>query len=118
MIHIDRREPFLIRSIVHFHPDGRPIMSAHLFDYGTIEGSDVLAPRRIEMEWLESQSSSKLEFLTMKRFDKPAAEKRFKSPLQRGEEGLGEVIRVDRSSVTPTPAASLPNAQPDAVMER
>ncbi len=117
-IDIDRREPFLVRSIVHFRPDGHPVMSAKLFRYEVIQGSEVLAPRKIEIKWLERQSQVKLEFLTMRRFDKGAAEAYFVSPLQRGEKDLGLKTRVDQSPPTSLPAAALPATQPDAVMER
>ena len=94
-IDIDRREPFLIRSIVLFN-DGHPVVVARLSDYKKIEGSDVLAARKIHMRWLAEDSSATLEFLTMKRFDKDIPQY-FVSPLQAGKEGLGEVLRVDEA---------------------
>lgn len=94
-IDIDRRPPYLVREMVYFDPDGHPTLVAKLGDYREVGGSPVLAPRHIRMEWLDDGSWLDLTFNEMRRFDQPAAEKKFISPRQRGT-SLGEVERVGR----------------------
>lgn len=92
---VDRREPFLVREIVRYTPDGHLLMRAELSRYEPIETSQVLVPRRIEVDWPAREGRAVLEFLALTRFDKPAAERYFVSPLEREEEGLGSIERVD-----------------------
>ena len=93
---------------MYFRRDGHALMHAELSDYQKVSGSTVLAPRRMHIAWLPDKGRLELEFGTMARFDKPAAEIRFRSPLQRGFE-LGTVQRVDRP---PLPATT-PTTHPD-----
>jgi len=116
-IDIDRREPFLVRSIVYFQ-HGRPVTVAKLSRYEVVEGSDVLAPRTIHIDLLEREGSAHLEFLTMKRFDKPGVDRFFVSPRQRGEKDLGEVIQVGREPSASRPTGSRPATQPSPVTQR
>jgi hypothetical protein len=99
-IDIDRFEPFLVRSLVYFSPDGRPIIQAKLDEYQPVTGSSVLAPRKIRIDWLYDRSWVELAFATMQRFDSPAGEKRFRSPREQGLD-LGEERRIDH----PAPAS-------------
>ncbi len=117
-IDIDRREPFLIRSIVYFSLDGHPVVTARLSEYDSVEGSSILVPRRIDIKWIERDSSVRLEFLTMKRFDNQAANKLFRSPRQRGEEDLGRETRIDQPPPPTVPAVLVPATQPQVTIER
>lgn len=94
-INIGRAAPFLVRSLVYFRSTGQPMMQAWLEDYGKIEDSEILAPRKIRIKWLPDRGWVELTFSTMQRFDSPAAEKRFRSPLEQGLD-VGTVRRVDR----------------------
>jgi len=118
-IDIERREPFLVRSIVYFRADGHPFMVAKLSEYKQIQGSTVLAPHKIRIEWRERQDRLELTFREMKRFDQPQAEKTYicRSPLQRGLVDPGCVERVDHPSWPGTRPTSSPAAQPDAVIK-
>jgi len=111
-IHVDRFPPFLIRSITYFRRNGHALMHAKLSDYRQVSGSTVLAPRRMYIDWLPEKGRLELEFATMARFDKPAVEKRFRSPMQQDRE-LGAVQRVDRP---PLPATT-PTTHPDQPTE-
>jgi len=110
---IDRREPFLIREMALFNPDGLPYMTAELSKYKTIEGSDVLAPHRIRIESLSDKYIFRLEIKKIRRFDSQLAEKKYisRSPRQRGE-NLGQVQRIDRPPkplpLTPDSATTRP----------
>jgi len=106
-IDVDRYEPFLVRSLVYFRRDGQPLMQAKLGDYRPIEGSGVLAPRLIRIDWLPDRGWVELTFATMQRFDNPAAQRRFRSPLQQGMD-VGEIRRLDR----PRPPARAPSTLP------
>lgn len=106
-IDVDRYAPFLVRSLVYFRPDGQPMMQAKLGDYRKIDSSSVLAPRSIRIDWLPDRGWVELTFATMQRFDNPAAERRFRSPLQQGMD-VGEIRRLDR----PRPPARAPSTLP------
>lgn len=103
-VDIDRREPFLIREVVYFRRDGRPYLTADLNDYRPIDGTDVRAPRRVRVDWLDSEDWLELTFRKMGTFDTPAqAERAYdkliaRSPRERGEPGLGRQIRVDQGA--------------------
>lgn len=103
-VDLDRAEPFLVRSVVFFKPDGNPWMQAKLSDYRKVEGGGiVMAPHKIRMNWLPDRGWLQLTFDNTKRFDNAAAERRFRSPRQLGYE-LGREVRVDRrESVTRRP---------------
>lgn len=106
-IDVDRHEPFLVKSLVYFRYDGRPIVQARLDDYEPIAGSAVLMPRRIRIDWLPDRGWVELRFTTMQRFAKPEAEARFRSPLERGLD-VGEIRRVDRPTLSGAGAAVKP----------
>lgn len=114
-VDLDRNEPFLVRSVVFFRPDGRPWMQAKLLDYRRVEGGGiVMAPCKIRMDWLPDRGWLELTFDSVKRFDNTAAEKRFRSPRQLGSD-LGREVRVDRppsetSQPTPPPPAETATA--------
>ncbi|MDM8009175.1 MAG: hypothetical protein QUV05_23790 [Phycisphaerae bacterium] len=143
VMEIGRREPYLVQRIVYFHPDGRPTMQVLLSDYRPVEGSEVRAPHKIEMNSLEAGNDNHMtmRFPSLKRFDQPAAERLFVSPMQKGGADLSYVRRVDgwrpqprpvtRPAPQTAPAAgtapsrppdasrpSEPATQPDAVMIR
>jgi len=107
---VDRFAPFLIRSIIYFHKDGHAAMVAKLSDYHKISDSDVLAPHRINIDWLPDKGHTELEFGKMERFDKPAAEKRFLSPLQQ-DKRVGTIERVDYPAL-PATSTTPPSEQP------
>jgi hypothetical protein len=112
---VGRRPPYLIDSIRYFNRDGVPSMLVRLSDYREVEGSKVLAPRRIEMRSLENDNHMTLEFASMKRFEQPEAQKLFISPMQRADRNLSYVRRVDgwRPSSRPVSSpATLPSAMP------
>jgi hypothetical protein len=100
---ISRRPPFLVTTITYYNPQNRPWMRADLLGYRPIEGTLVLAPRRIEVKSLEDASRLTVEFDNMRPSDnRQVEEKRIaRSPLQRGEADIGEIIRMDRSPVVP-----------------
>ena len=113
-IDIDRRAPFLVRSVVYFRPNGKPMMQAELSEYEKIEGSDVLAPRKIRIKWLPDRGWVDLTFTTMLRFESSGASKLFRSPLERGLE-VGTIRRVDRPRPVSRPStapASRPSSRP------
>ncbi len=95
-VRVDREPPYLIREILFYAPDGHPIVSATLSQYGTVRGSTVLAPHRIAMKWLEQDSWLDLEIGRMENAGTGIAgmEKRFIPPLQQGRD-VGVVERVD-----------------------
>jgi hypothetical protein len=101
-IAIDRRAPYLIRGITYRDRGGHCVVRAHLSDYEQVEGSEVLAPRHIFIEWPESGNSLDLTVRSMKRWEKPVDRVFKESPLQAERSGLGEVIRVDRPAIVPT----------------
>jgi len=111
-VNVDRFPPFLIRSVMYFRRDGHPLMLAKLSDYRNISGIDVLAPHHILIDWLTDKGTLALEFGTMERFDKPAAEKRFLSPLRRGLD-VGMVERVDHPPLPET----MPSTRPEPSTE-
>jgi len=94
---ISRRPPFLVSSVTYYDPHGQPWMTARLEEYRPIEGTLVLAPRRIEVQSFQDQSRLRLEFGNMKPSDNQVVEKERieKSPLVRHEE-VGEIVRLDR----------------------
>ncbi len=100
---VSRRPPFLVSGITYYNSDSRPWMKADLLEYRPIEGTLVLAPRRIEVRSLENPSRLTLEFGNMRPWDKPQVEQQriAKSPLQRGED-VGQIIRMDRVPTTHT----------------
>jgi hypothetical protein len=104
VVEIDRRPPFLVRSITYFDPDGRPVMSVDLSEYKQVEDSTVLAPWRVLMRSLENDSRLEMKFLTMRRHKDARAEANFISPMQRGVQDLGRVIRVDDWQLPTRPA--------------
>ena len=112
-IDVDRHEPFLVKSLVYFRHDGRPVVQVGLDDYGPIAGSAVLMPRRIRIDWLPDRGWVELRFTTMQRFDKPEAEARFRSPLERGLD-VGEIRRVDRPTLPGADEAVRPAPQTGA----
>lgn len=91
---IDRKPPFLIRSVTYYTDNGQAYMTALLEDYRSIEGSEVLAPHLIKMAWLQRDSWVDLKFATMERFDSERAETRFTSPRQKDRD-IGRMIRID-----------------------
>lgn len=97
VMEIGRREPYLVQKILYFHPDGRPVMQVLLSDYRLVEGSEVRAPHKIEMDSMEADNDNHmtLRFPSLKRFDQPAADQLFVSPMQKGGAGLSYVRRVD-----------------------
>lgn len=96
---ISRRPPFLVSTVTYYNPASQPWMRAELTDYRPIEGTRVLAPRRIEIRSLEDASRMKLEFSNMKPSDNSRIEQEriLRSPLDR-QENVGEIIRLDRPS--------------------
>lgn len=109
---ISRRPPFLVSGITYYNPEKRPWMRADLLDYRPIEGTMVLAPRRIEVRSLEDASRLTVEFDNLRPSEnRQVEEKRIaRSPLQRGEKDIGEIIRMDRSSSPQARQQSVPPA--------
>jgi hypothetical protein len=100
---VDRRPPYLVRDITYFKEDGHPLALAQLSDYRQVEGSDVKAPHRITVKWVETGNMLNLKISNMRRYEKAGVERVFEeSPRQAGKSGLGEVIRVDRPAVPPS----------------
>lgn len=112
---VGRRPPYLIDSVRHFNRDGVPTMLVGLSDYRKVEGSEVLAPRRIEMRSLENENQMTLQFSEMKRYEQAGVESYFISPMQRGDRNLSHVRRVDGWRPFPRPSsgpATLPSSTP------
>lgn len=104
-VDIDRKAPFLMRETVYFSTDGHPKVVAKLGDYRQVEGSQVLAPHHLRMEWVADGSWLDLRFNRMRRSDDERAEKKFVSPRQRGTH-LGHMEHVGRpeGAAAPNPA--------------
>ncbi|HSW44132.1 MAG TPA: hypothetical protein VLM89_01005 [Phycisphaerae bacterium] len=119
VIDIDRREPFLVRSLVYFGAGGLPVVQARLDDYQSIGDSGVLAPRQIRIDWLPDRGWVELSFTTMQRFDNPAARSRFRSPREQGLD-IGESRRVDRppTAASPLQPASQNTSKPEVQVTR
>jgi hypothetical protein len=96
-VSISRRPPFLVSSITYYNPGGKAWMKADLQDYRPIEGTTVMAPRRIQVQSLDDQSRLTLEFANMRPSDNQAVvqQRIAQSPLQRHED-VGEIVRLDR----------------------
>lgn len=109
-VDVDRTEPCMVQSITYFQPDGRPWLQAKLSSYRRIEGTEILVPGHIRMDWLPNHGWLVLKFDNFKRFDNAAAEKRFQSPRQLGHE-LGDVNRVDKKGPHGRQTASAPAAR-------
>lgn len=97
-VEISRRPPFLVSAITYYNPDQRPWMKALMREYKPIEGTMVFAPRRIEVQSLTDESRMTLEFGNMRPSDNDKVERQriARSPLERGEDDIGQVIRMDR----------------------
>jgi hypothetical protein len=104
-VDIDRREPFLIREVVFFHPDGHPIITAKLSEYGQVPGTAVTAPHHVEMRWLDQDSWLQMQIGKMDNAGEGGLlATKFVSPLSQGRH-VGKVERVDRpASPAPEPA--------------
>lgn len=107
IVSVDRRPPFLIRSIFYYSPEGRPVMQADLRDLVRVGGTDVLVPKEVELRSLQGASHIRLRFTTLQPADNLLVEQQriARSPLERGE-NVGEVIRLDGPEWAP--AASQP----------
>ncbi|MHC4443612.1 MAG: hypothetical protein ACYTF1_13520 [Planctomycetota bacterium] len=110
---IENKEPFLVREIVFFHPNGRPIMLAELSEYKTITGSNILAPHHIKLKNLQNNDWLELKFDKMRRLDRTEAQKKmiFRSPVQSGKYH-GPIERLDEPSKLGSPKFPLPTTQP------
>lgn len=102
-IDVDRDYPYLVSSIVYFHPDGRPLVLARLSNYQEVSGTEVLAPHRIELEWLQAGNSLELQITRFERSDNARVEPEMidQSPLKAGRGDLGHITRVDRPALQP-----------------
>jgi len=97
-VYIDRWQPFLIREIVFSDEYGKEVMRAKLSHYETIEGSNVRVPHRIKLYGPGDKYKIDLDFKKITRFDKPAAEVKFISPMEQGKKNLGIIKRIDERS--------------------
>lgn len=110
-VDIDRYPPYLIREMVFFRPDGHPEVKAWLSDYKPVRetNAEVLAPTTIEIKWLSNSSSIRMNIGDLKRFNNNMADRLIEqSPLQRGQVGSSEAIRIGRPNLK-----ALPTTTPD-----
>lgn len=111
VMEIGRGEPYLVDRILYFNPDGRPIMEVLLSEYKPIDGSEVLAPRKIDMKSLENENHMTLRFPKMERSDPPSAELNpFISPMRSGNVSYRDARRID--GWRPSPRPVMPPAPP------
>lgn len=94
-VRVDRRPPFLVREVDYLRPNGRPSMTAKLSRYRTVDGTSVLVPHHVVLDWPDRRERLELEFNRMDRFeDVRKAAAQFRSPREQGRD-VGEQIRVD-----------------------
>jgi hypothetical protein len=111
LLHIGRRLPHLVQSIVYYEPDGHPLICATLSDYKLVEQSSIQAPRRILIEQLRTGSWVRFEFGKMQRSDNTKVERMYvdRSPLERGED-VGDIRRLTHP--LPPPLQTRPASAP------
>ena len=105
VVHVDRRPPYLVREITRHYPSGERRMIARIANYQPVAGSDVLAPRWIDITWPTDGGHMNLVIREMERYAHARAERKFVSPRARGRIDGHEMERV---MPTPSPAALAP----------
>jgi hypothetical protein len=106
-IHIDRRAPYLIRSVVFLSPAGRETAVARLGNYKWVRNAAVLVPHSVRIDWPARGEFLYMDFHKMQPYEKNP-DRVFVSPRQLGRH-VGNEIRVDRKPV-PTAAVNKPSS--------
>jgi hypothetical protein len=105
IVHVDRRPPYLVREITRHYPSGERRMLARIANYQPIGGSDVLAPRWIDITWPTDGGHMNMVIGEMERYAHARAERKFVSPRARGRIDGRDMERV---MPTASPAALAP----------
>lgn len=93
-INIDRRWPYLVCGLEFLSPKGRVTAVAHLGGYAKVDGTAVMMPHEVWIDWPAQQEYLHMKFHQMQRYAQDPT-RVFTSPRALGRD-LGKEIRVDR----------------------